>query len=209
MSAVKKLITFANGQAITLTTGEISAIERYACQNGTDPQKVQYNPGNIQHRTTSNLVDKGIMRRDERGLYYFTEGFFPVQKATVHTSTPFTISDLAGEKPMAKIYKIQPSAYIDQITADGHELHKLPYPFYADEKGAVGQQDFWRGDPARVVGFQEDLARHQVDLWWHDAVKDPQQAVGMYLVTADSKGNLGVHQTAMDSVVVFETDGSL
>lgn len=212
MTALKQKIVFDNGQVIELTTGEIKAIERYVRQNGTDPKKVQYNPGGVQYRTTFNLVQKGIMRTDERGLFYFAEGFLILQRATVHNANPFTLTDRFQKPllaPVKKMFKIQPSSFIDQITAEGHELSKLPYPFFVDENGAVGQQDLWKGDPARVIGFQKDLARNQVDLWWREAVKDPQRAQGMYLVTADSKGTLGVHTTAVDSVTVFETDRSL
>lgn len=97
------------------------------------------------------------------------------------------------------LFKIQPSAFTDQIR-DGHQMAKLPYPFFVSENGSVGSQDFWQGDPCKVIGFQKDLAVHRIDLWWKDAVGDPQQAVGMYLVTADDKGGWGVHSTAIDSV---------
>jgi hypothetical protein len=98
------------------------------------------------------------------------------------------------------MFRLQPAPFTDQLTGDGHQLTKLPYPFYADEFGAVGRQDFWRGDPSRVVGFQKDLYVQRIDLWWTDAVKNPEAAVGMYLVTEDSRGNYGTHQTAMAAV---------
>lgn len=97
------------------------------------------------------------------------------------------------------MFKIQPAAYTDQIK-DGHQMTKLPYPFYADEDGTIGQQDLWQGDPSRVIGFQRDLAKNQIDLWWADAVKNTDQVVGMYLVTEDKAGHYGVHQTAITSI---------
>lgn len=105
---------------------------------------------------------------------------------------------------MRKI-KLQPAPFIDNIR-DGHsmvEMTKLPYPFYVDEDGKVDQQDFWKGDPARVIGFQRDLAVQHIDLWWKDAAQDPQKTVGMYLVTSDAQGEWGTHQTAISDVSVI------
>jgi hypothetical protein len=96
-------------------------------------------------------------------------------------------------------FMIQPASFIDQMK-DGHEMTKRPYPFFVDAMGLVGNQDFWQGSVVRVAGFQKDLAVQQIDLRWKDAMKDPGKAVGMYLVTVDSKGNYGVHNTAMETV---------
>jgi hypothetical protein len=102
-----------------------------------------------------------------------------------------------------RLIMLQPSSYVDQIK-DGHEMTKLPYSYYVHEDGSVGRQDHWQGDPAQVIGFAEDLAVQEVNLLWEDVVEDPQGAVGMYLVTADSKGNFATHPTAISSVEVIE-----
>lgn len=103
-----------------------------------------------------------------------------------------------------QIIRIQPSEFTDQVSDEGHQMTKLPYPFYVNASdGTVNLQEFWKGDPYRVVGFQTDLARHEIDLRWEDAAKDPQKAVGMYLVTADSRGGYGVHTTAVQSMDVM------
>lgn len=103
-----------------------------------------------------------------------------------------------------KLIKFQPSEFVDQITADGQELTKLPYPFIVLPNGEVAYQDFWQGEPKRVVGFQRDLALHQVDLWWEDVLKDPQRAVGMYMVSVNGAGGMGVHTNAISSVEEIE-----
>lgn len=109
-----------------------------------------------------------------------------------------------GVTSATRVIKLQPAEFIDNISDGGHVGTKLPYPFYVNEAGEVANQEFWRGDPLRVVGFQRDLARHEVDLWWNDAFADPERCVGMYLVTADNRGGMGVHQTAIASVEVLE-----
>lgn len=103
------------------------------------------------------------------------------------------------------ILKLQPSEYVDQIV-DGHEMTKLPYPFYVNEEGQVGNQELWRGDPVRVVGFQKDLARHRIDLWWTDAFGEPEKTLGMYLVAVDDKGGMGVYDTAIVSAEALPVD---
>jgi hypothetical protein len=101
-----------------------------------------------------------------------------------------------------KIMMFQPSEFVDQIV-DGHEMTKLPYPYYVHVDGTIGRQDFWRGDPIRVVGFVADSARQEVDLWWTEAEKDPHQALGMYLITADAEEIWSTHETAISTVKVI------
>lgn len=96
---------------------------------------------------------------------------------------------------------LQPSAHVDNIV-DGHEMTRLPYPFHVDEDGTVQRQDFWRGDPAAVVGFQRDLSVQRIDVWWDEVVADPQRAVGLYVVTVTAAGQMGVHLAAIASVAV-------
>ncbi len=105
------------------------------------------------------------------------------------------------------IYRIQPEPFTDHLTDDGVQLTKLPYPFYVDGFGNVGRQDIWQGRVTRVIGFQRDLARQQIDLSWRDAVKDPAAAVGMYLVTSDAKGDYGTHQTAVRTLELTSLAG--
>lgn len=103
---------------------------------------------------------------------------------------------------MDKIIKLQPAEFTDNIH-NGHQMTKLPYPYFVGEDGEIGSQDLWRGDPKQVIGFQRDLAVQKIDLWWADAVDDPQQAVGMYLVTANEEGDWGTHQTAISDVSII------
>ena len=86
-------IRFDNGQVIVLTPGEITAIERLAQMNGTNPEKVQYDPGHVQRRTLNNLRNKGILTQEaERGAcFHFAEGFLPVQGGSLYSGEPFTL----------------------------------------------------------------------------------------------------------------------
>ena len=101
-----------------------------------------------------------------------------------------------------RIITLQPSARVDHITADGQELTQLPYPFHVRPDGEVGRQDFWHGEPLRVLGFQDRVDVQRIDLWWRDAAADPQRAVGKYIVTQDADGSMATHQLAVQSVEV-------
>lgn len=103
-----------------------------------------------------------------------------------------------------KVIKIQPSNFVDNISDNGEEQTKLPYPFFVNEDGSVRNQEFWRGAVSRVVGFQKDHNVQQIDLWWSGAVTDPQKTVGMYLVTADDHGAFSTHDTAVMSAEEME-----
>lgn len=100
---------------------------------------------------------------------------------------------------MKKILVLQPSAHTDHLTQDGVELQQLPYPFFVKEDGTatVGSQTL------RVVGFQRDLARHQIDVHFKAVWADPQLAVGLYLVTDDGK-TWSVHINAISTATLDE-----
>jgi hypothetical protein len=107
---------------------------------------------------------------------------------------------------MKQYLTLQPAEFTDFITEDGHELKKLPYPFYVHEDGRIDRQDFWRGTVSRVIGFQADYNRMTIDLFWDDAVKNPESAVGKFVVTADARGKWSVHGNAISSVEVTELE---
>ena len=73
-------------------------------------------------------------------------------------------------------------------------------------KGRVQRQDFWAGKVSRVIGFVADPFRQEIDLWWAEAWKDPQKAVGMYVITMDRNGGMATHMTAVESMSVRETE---
>lgn len=102
-----------------------------------------------------------------------------------------------------RVIEVQLSGWTDHLTDDGQQLTKLPYPFFADEKGMIGRQDFWNGRVLRVVGFQADLNREMIDLFWDDVYADPGRAIGMYAVTENKRGDWVTHMTAVKSMDVL------
>lgn len=105
---------------------------------------------------------------------------------------------------MASTITIQPGN-----TSDGtYDVRQpLPYPYHVNaETGDVGRQDFWKGDPARVLGFQRTADRQRIDLLWEDAAKDPQQIVGMYPVLLDTSPGRETDEGQMYNLTVPITD---
>lgn len=112
---------------------------------------------------------------------------------------------------MKSFVKLQPAQFVDQVV-DGVELFKLPYPLCFHLDGSNAYADFWQGNDQNVLGFQRDLGVQRVEVWWHALVEqfaksgDPavfEQAVGMYVVSADKSGDIGVATNRISSVEFF------
>jgi hypothetical protein len=81
------------------------------------------------------------------------------------------------------------------IQPDPNDINKsLPYPFHVNEEGLISQQDLWKGSVYRVIGFQDVLERHRIDLHWSDAWAEPEKTIGKYVVTSDEHGKWAVHE---------------
>lgn len=113
-----------------------------------------------------------------------------------------------------KVITIQPEPVVDNMWVDNNPNAKspiifgerLPYPFHIDAAtGDVLDQEFWKGDPLRVVGFQKDEEIQTVNLWWADAAADPDKIVGMFPVMVGPEG-LYTYTVKIESVDIIEKD---
>lgn len=65
----------------------------------------------------------------------------------------------------------------------------LPYPYLIMSDGAVAGQDFWKGKPARLWGFQSRADVQQIDLACDDWLAgDLTAAINMYAVFLSFEG---------------------
>jgi len=101
-----------------------------------------------------------------------------------------------------KVISIQPS-----MTPDMHR----PYPYFivaeaeSDYAGFVLRQDFWKGDPYALVGFQDRFDVQTVDLHLRDFIADPSKAVGKYPVFTDANtGGFYTYTVAISDVTEFD-----
>lgn len=95
-------------------------------------------------------------------------------------------------------------------TTGEYDVHKpLPYPYHVDAAtGDVDRQDFFKGTPAAVIGFQDDADVQVVDLLWKDAAADPDRIVGKFPVLVDSNGNIYSLTVPITSTYVTEGESS-
>jgi len=96
---------------------------------------------------------------------------------------------------MEKTIRIQPKERADMT---------LPYPFFINEKGMVERQDFWKGNPFMLIGFngtkKQEMDKKTIDI----AVfkKNPKKAVGLYPIFANKKGEWTTYGDKIESVSV-------
>ena len=91
------------------------------------------------------------------------------------------------------MYKLQPAERDDGT---------LPYPYFIDEQGLVGRQDFWNGKPYKLIGFQPKpktgVMKGTIDI--KIFFEDPQKAVGMYPIFADTEDTYYTYRDKIESV---------
>jgi hypothetical protein len=83
---------------------------------------------------------------------------------------------------------------------------QLPYPFHIDEEGNVLRQDFWNGEPSRVIGFSpiEESRFHEDQIDVTEFLKDPNTAIGMYPIMEHADGKWFTYKDKIESVSVNE-----
>ncbi len=89
-----------------------------------------------------------------------------------------------------------------------YNVHKpLPYPFLIDtDTGNVGRQDFWKGEPAALVGFQRELTEQRIDITVSSFAQNPDTVVGMFPVFTNDAGNFYTLTTPVTSTFTFAPD---
>lgn len=76
----------------------------------------------------------------------------------------------------------------------------LPYPFFIEPGGRIARQDVWRGDPSHLVGFTADPDEYAIVLTVPEFEEDPDRAIGMHPVMADSSEDWATYPGPVVSV---------
>lgn len=95
--------------------------------------------------------------------------------------------------------------HIANTTSGEYDVRKpLPYPFHINDDGSVDRQDFWRGTPARLAGFQRESDVQHVDVFAHDWLSGDVDVEGMFPVFIDNGGGMWSHTFPVTHVTVVE-----
>ncbi len=82
----------------------------------------------------------------------------------------------------------------------------LPYPYFIDEKGNVGRQDFWKGNPKKLIGFspikEQVFDSRQIDV--SVFLKDSQKAIGMYPIFMHKNKEWYTYQDKIESIKIIK-----
>lgn len=89
--------------------------------------------------------------------------------------------DLHGELTELGTVKIQPVEQPDRTQ---------PYPYYVLANGKIAGQDFWKGNPARLNGFQARRDVRRVDVLCEEFIANPLRALGRYPVFICRNGDM-------------------
>lgn len=81
----------------------------------------------------------------------------------------------------------------------------LPYPYFILPDGGVDRQDFWKGDPAALIGFQDRIDVQTVNLLTERFLDAPHLALGKYPVFV-TDGRMWAYKVAVDQVDIHDPD---
>lgn len=77
---------------------------------------------------------------------------------------------------------------------------KLPYPYFISSDGSVGRQDFWKGEPLKLVGFAPHPSKQVTCLELKEFLKRPKLCIGLYPVFEFSDGQWYTFKDPIESV---------
>lgn len=80
----------------------------------------------------------------------------------------------------------------------------LPYPYFISEDGSVGRQDFWKGNPKKLIGFSAEPEAGSIDLSVEELFRDAWNAQGLYAVFENEDGEWVTQTTAIESAKVID-----
>lgn len=92
--------------------------------------------------------------------------------------------------------KIQPQELPDMT---------LPYPYFIEKDGMVGRQDFWKGNPKKLIGFSPQPSTGSILVFRTAFFDNPESAVGLYPVFEADDGHWFTQTNPIESVKVLES----
>jgi hypothetical protein len=69
-----------------------------------------------------------------------------------------------------------------------------------DKLGKVQRQDFWHGNPYKLLGFSKKPKAGKMELSFEQFWAEPEKAIGMFPVFSDAKDNWTTQCVEVESV---------
>jgi hypothetical protein len=80
--------------------------------------------------------------------------------------------------------------YIARIQQETGDDLKQPYPYFISDEGFVGKQEFWKGRPHELLGFNDVPEPDKVSLLFEEFKKNIETAIGKYPVFRNKDGTI-------------------
>lgn len=98
-----------------------------------------------------------------------------------------------------RLVRIQPA----NTESGEYDVHvPQPYPYYIDAEGKVAEQEFWKGDPLQLIGFQDRADRQKLNITFKQFWDDPTVAEGRFPVFLQGSGTFYNLTVPISSAVV-------
>lgn len=79
----------------------------------------------------------------------------------------------------------------------------LPYPYFIDTKTSeVGRQDFWGGNPSKLIGFVDRIGSFDSALSLVDFYKEPKKCIGLFPVFAHKNNEWHTYKDPIGSITI-------
>lgn len=76
----------------------------------------------------------------------------------------------------------------------------MPYPYHIEPDGKVARQDFWKGRPLKLLGFNKTNQTGDISLMRSEWMKNPKRAIGMFPVFANKGDEWTTSRVAISDV---------
>ena len=92
--------------------------------------------------------------------------------------------------------------FIARIQQKTHPDLTQPYPFFIEADGLVGRQEFWKGTPLKLLGFNNTTQEGEISLPFEEFTKNINAAIGKYPVFRDKDGTISTHINPVENVKI-------
>lgn len=80
----------------------------------------------------------------------------------------------------------------------------LPYPYFINKNdGKIGRQDYWKGNPYRLIGFNDEPKAGDISLSFSQFKENPKLAINKYPVFSSKDDEWVTHTNPIESIDII------